>query len=183
MAEATASPVPARPAWHRHAHRRFRHSVKARLVALFLLLAFGMTSAFLFGTQRALTVGWRDAARPLLADYVDRLADEIGSPPSRDRAKALAQRLPVRIRISGPSLNWQSGDFVDEDEHRYWRRRETGLFHFTISCREGKASPTPSHGSFPSHSDGRFRHGLLCRGSCQRAHQLYQSQFRNFRIQ
>lgn len=124
MPEATAPAGAARPAWHRHAHRRFRHSVKARLVALFLLLAFGMTSAFLFGTQRALTVGWRDAARPLLADYVDRLADEIGSPPSRERAKALAQRLPVRIRISGPSLNWQSGDFVDEDEHRYWRRRE-----------------------------------------------------------
>ncbi len=124
MPEAVAAAPPRRHAWHRRAHKRFRHSVKARLVALFLLLAFGMTSAFLFGTQQALTVGWRDAARPLLADYVDRLVEEIGSPPSRDRAKALAQRLPVRVRITGPSLNWQSGDFIDEDEHRYWRRRE-----------------------------------------------------------
>lgn len=114
----------ARPPWHRRVHHGLRHTVKARLVALFLLLALGMTGAFLFGTQRALTVGWRDAARPLVSDYVDRLAAEIGSPPSRDRARALAERLPVRIRITGPELRWQSGDFEDDDEHRYWNRRD-----------------------------------------------------------
>ncbi|TWO72615.1 HAMP domain-containing histidine kinase [Caenimonas sedimenti] len=113
-----------RPQWHRRVRHGLRHTVKARLVALFLLLALGMTGAFLFGTQRALTVGWRDAARPLVSDYVDRLAAEIGSPPSRDRARSLAERLPVRIRITGPELRWQSGDFEDDDEHRYWNRRD-----------------------------------------------------------
>jgi signal transduction histidine kinase len=121
VAEPTARP----PRWHRRARHRLRHSVKARLVTLFLVLALAMTGTFLFGTQRALSVGWRDAARPLLADYVDRLAAEIGSPPSRDRARALAERLPVRIRISGPELSWQSGDFEDHTETRYWSRRDS----------------------------------------------------------
>ena len=31
--------------------------------------------------QRALSGGWTEAVRPLVADYVDRLAAEIGSPP------------------------------------------------------------------------------------------------------
>jgi signal transduction histidine kinase len=117
------------------AHRRLRHSVKARLVALFLLLAVGVTGAFLYGTQRALTVGWRDAARPLVADYVDRLAQEIGSPPSRDRARSIAERLPVRIRITGPQLQWQSGDFEDADEYRYWRRRDSRNFEPDLLTR------------------------------------------------
>jgi len=108
--------------WHRQAHHRFRRSLKARLVALFLLLAAALAAAFLAGTQSALGVGWRDAARPLLSDYVDRLAAEIGSPPSEDRARLLAQRLPLRIHISGPELNWRSSP-DDEDEAEYWERR------------------------------------------------------------
>jgi hypothetical protein len=71
------------------------HSLRWRLVALFLLLALAMSGAFLFGMQKALSVGWRDAARPLLVDYVDRVAAEIGSPPSIERAQAMVQRLPV----------------------------------------------------------------------------------------
>jgi hypothetical protein len=45
-------------------------SIKRRLVLMFLLLAVLLTTVFAFGAQRAFSVGWRDAARPLLADYV-----------------------------------------------------------------------------------------------------------------
>jgi signal transduction histidine kinase len=94
--------------WHRRAHRRFRHSLKARLVALFLLLALALAAAFLYGMQQALGGAWRGAAQPLVADYADRLAAEIGSPPSIEKAQALAQRLPVTVRISGPRVQWRS---------------------------------------------------------------------------
>jgi signal transduction histidine kinase len=96
--------------WHRRAHRALRHSLKLRLVALFLLLALATTVAFVGGMQKALSVGWRDAARPLVSDYVDRLVAEVGTPPSVEKAQALARRLPVEVRISGPQVNWQSGD-------------------------------------------------------------------------
>src|SRR5437868_12483162 len=94
--------------WHQRAHRHMRHSLKARLVLLFLLLALALAGAFLFGMQQALGIGWRDAARPLVTDYVDRLAAEVGSPPSVERAQALAQRLPITVRIHGPQVNWES---------------------------------------------------------------------------
>ena len=75
--------------WHRRAKHAFAHSLRVRLVAMFLLLAFAMAAAFLFGMQAALGTGWRDAAKPLVTDYVDKLAADIGSPPSIERAQAL----------------------------------------------------------------------------------------------
>jgi signal transduction histidine kinase len=109
--------------WHRRAGRRMRHSLKARLVAIFLLLALALSGSFLFGMQKAVSIGWRDAARPLVTDYVDRLAAEIGQPPSVERARALTDRLPVTVRIRGPVVNWESqprpehGPFGGRREH------------------------------------------------------------------
>lgn len=107
-----------RPRWHRRARHALAHSLRARLMALFLLLALAMTATFLLGMQNALSAGWRDAARPLLADYIDRLAAEVGSPPSVERAQALERRLPVRVRITGPLVNWHD----EPDPHDYDRR-------------------------------------------------------------
>jgi len=82
------------------------------MVLVFLLLAAATTAVFVIGARQAFTVGWREATRPLLVDYVDRLAAEVagppGGPPSVDRARALAERLPLIVRISGPGVNWSS---------------------------------------------------------------------------
>lgn len=94
-------------AWKKTRHR-WRHSLRLRLITVFLLLALGMAAVFLGGMQRALSTGWRDAARPLVADYMDRLVADIGTPPSVARAQALTARLPIAIRIEGPLVNWQS---------------------------------------------------------------------------
>ena len=93
--------------------RRWRRSLGARLVGLFLLLAFGMIVTFVIGMQSALRFGWQDYARPLVSDYVDTLTAQIGTPPDVERAKALTDRLPLRIRIEGPVVNWSSDPRVD----------------------------------------------------------------------
>lgn len=106
----------------------FFHSIKGRLVALFLLLALGTTAIFLGGSQRWLQSGWQSLARPLLQDYAERLAAEIGSPPDPARALALAQRLPIAVRIEGPErisgtpYETHPGRFDDDRRHR--RRAE-----------------------------------------------------------
>ncbi len=93
--------------WHATRHR-WRHSLKWRLVTLFLLLALATTAVFLLGMQRVLQGGWQGYAKPLVADYVDKLAAEIGSPPDEARAKAIVARLPVSIRIDGPQVHYDS---------------------------------------------------------------------------
>ena len=84
------------------------HSLKGRLVALFLLLAIGTIGVFVIGMQRALHNGWEAYAMPLVADYADRLAAEIGSPPDVERARALTARLPITVRIDGPRVQYDS---------------------------------------------------------------------------
>jgi signal transduction histidine kinase len=99
-------------------HRRWRHSLGARLTLLFVLFALVMSVVFMAGMQAALRYGWQDYARPLVADYIDRLAEQIGTPPDVDKARALTERLPLRIRIEGPVVNWSS--HADES-HRHRR--------------------------------------------------------------
>ena len=94
--------------WHRRARHAVGYSLRIRLVLLFMALAVAVTVTFMGGVQKAVAVGWREAARPLLMDYVDRLAAEIGSPPSIERAQAIARRLPVTLRIDGPVVRWAS---------------------------------------------------------------------------
>lgn len=102
-------PRPSAPApWHRRARQAVRRSLRVRLVLVFLLLALAMAVTFIGGVQKAVSVGWREAARPLLVDYVDHLAREVGSPPSIERAQAITARLPITLRISGPRVNWSS---------------------------------------------------------------------------
>ena len=108
--QATA-PTPPTPPWRRAKHR-LAHSIKLRMVVVFLLLAAAMTFVFITGAQKAFSLGWREAARPLLMDYVNRLAAEVSpdaaAPPSPERALAITQRLPITIDVTGPVVNWQS---------------------------------------------------------------------------
>ena len=96
---------------------RLQRSLGMRLVLLFLLLALVTTGIFLGGMQRALAAGWNALLRPLVADYVDRLAAEIGSPPDPARAQALVQRLPLSVHIDGPVVQWDS-----QPQRRAWHR-------------------------------------------------------------
>jgi signal transduction histidine kinase len=87
---------------------RIGHSLGTRMVVLFLVLALALTATFFWSMRSVFSGGWRDVLRPLVSDYVDRLATDIGTPPDVARAQALAQRLPVTIRIEGPAVNWES---------------------------------------------------------------------------
>ncbi len=119
----------------RHAWRhRWRHSLRLRLITVFVVLALAMTAVFIGGMQRVFSGGWRDAAKPLVTDYVDRLAQEIGSPPDIERARALQARLPIAVRIDGPSVNWPPSEeremeaaSRDSRPHRVERRFDSWL--------------------------------------------------------
>ncbi|MBO9652359.1 MAG: HAMP domain-containing histidine kinase [Variovorax sp.] len=146
-----------RPSQWRH---RWGHSLRVRLITVFVLLALAMTAVFLGGMQHAFSSGWRDAARPIVTDYMDRLAADLGTPPDVERAKALVTRLPISIRIEGPVVNWDShpdrrrygfgprGDWLSRttaDGHRItfglgtlpWQREPQGIGWMTLALLLG----------------------------------------------
>lgn len=88
------------------------------MVALFLLLALATSAVFLTGMQRVVQAGWQGYGQPLLRDYAERLAAEIGSPPDPARAQAIVARLPLAIRIDGPAVRFDSHPerFDDRDD-------------------------------------------------------------------
>ena len=120
---------------HRRAKRALAHSLRVRLMAMFVLLALAMAATFMAGMQIALSMGWRDAAKPLVGDYIDKLTAEIGSPPDVARAQAITQRLPLSVRISGPRVNWRSGPDMVDKPRRGWNDPQPEAAHDTDSPR------------------------------------------------
>lgn len=120
------SEVRHRHRWHHRARYALRHSLRLKLLLVFLVLALLMTGIFLAGMQRAIGVGWRQAVAPLLADYVDRLVADIGSPPSVERARVLTERLPLSVRIDGPLVHWASQGARPSDQWEDERHYDNG---------------------------------------------------------
>jgi signal transduction histidine kinase len=100
------------------------HSIKLRMVLVFLLLAVTMSFVFFTGAKKAFSLGWREAARPLLMDYVDYLAKDImpNGQPSETRALALTKRLPITVQIDGPQVRWAS--HPDQHQHQWQRKSD-----------------------------------------------------------
>jgi signal transduction histidine kinase len=111
--------------WFRHTRHALGHSLRLRLIVVFLLLAGVMAFTFIGSMQRAFALSWRDAARPMLMDYLDHLTSDItqGGPPSIERAQTITQRLPVTVRIAGPQVNWLSHP---EQVQLGWQRNRPG---------------------------------------------------------
>ena len=115
--------------WLKRCVHKVAHSIKLRMVLVFLLLAFAMTAVFVVGAQRAFSLGWREAARPLLMDYVDHLAADItggGASPDRAAALALTQRLPLTGAIQGPNIHWESHPGNSSHGWQRYRSRNRG---------------------------------------------------------
>jgi signal transduction histidine kinase len=115
------------------------------MVVLFLALALALTLTFLGGMRTVFSGSWRDVLRPLVADYVDRLAADIGSPPDVARAQALTQRLPLSIRIDGPVVKW--------DSHPQRRVPGGGLRHLP---QEPQEPASPADGAEPPEQSGAW---------------------------
>lgn len=89
--------------------RRLSRSLSFRLFVIFVVLG----SAFVFGTFKAVQRFYNsDQIRGLISGHlslhVSYVRDDIGVPPSIDRAVAITEKVPVDIRILGPEIDWAS---------------------------------------------------------------------------
>jgi signal transduction histidine kinase len=88
---------------------RISRSLSFRLLAIFVVLA----ALFVFGTFKAIQRFYNsDQIRGLVSGHlslhVSYVREDIGVPPSIDRAIAITEKVPVDIRILGPDVDWAS---------------------------------------------------------------------------
>ncbi len=84
-------------------------SLSFRLLLIFAVLG----SLFVFGTFKAIQRFYNsDQIRGLISGHlslhVNYVREDIGVPPRIDRALAITEKVPVDIRILGPSIDWAS---------------------------------------------------------------------------
>jgi signal transduction histidine kinase len=72
-----------------------------------VLLALIVRTGFRFALDQNID----EMGAPHLAEYVQHLLDELGNPPTPEKAAILAERLPLQIHLSG-ELNWSSDGTV-----------------------------------------------------------------------
>lgn len=89
--------------------RHLARSLSFRLLVIFIVLG----GTFVFGTFKAIQVVYNsDSIRGLISGHlslhVNYVREDIGAPPRIDRAIAITERVPVDIRIFGPSVDWAS---------------------------------------------------------------------------
>ncbi len=89
--------------------KEISRSLSARLLGIFILTAivYAVVGRFVY-----LLVLDQDFLREVVGAHISLHADyvlnDIGSPPSIDRARAITERVPVDIRLSGPGVDWAS---------------------------------------------------------------------------
>jgi signal transduction histidine kinase len=89
--------------------KQISRSLSARLLGIFILTAivYGVVGRFVY--QLVLDQDYlREVVGAHFSLHADYVLKDIGSPPSIERAKAITQRVPVDIRLSGPGLDWTS---------------------------------------------------------------------------
>ena len=82
------------------------HRLSGKLILLFLLLGLLIAVTVRTGFRYAAQEAFGDFAAPHLLEYVEHLRREIGNPPDRDAARALARRLHLQITLLSPQGSW-----------------------------------------------------------------------------
>jgi signal transduction histidine kinase len=83
--------------------------LSVRLLAVFFItsLIYGFGSFYAVRVVRE-TDYYREIVGAHIALHADLVLREIGTPPDPAKARAIVERVPVDIRISGPGLDWRS---------------------------------------------------------------------------
>jgi signal transduction histidine kinase len=97
------------------------HSLSARILGVFFLTALAYGFASRYAVELVLD---RDYLREIVGAHISLhttyFVQDLGSPPSIERAEAITATNPMDIKIQGPGMDWSSDpDFPDADEMEF----------------------------------------------------------------
>ncbi len=87
---------------------RFRRSLPARLLLVFVITSLLVTVLVVRMLVHAVGSQWQHNVKPHLEQYLVYVNADIGNPPDQQRAEQLAQNLPINIYIIGADQDYSS---------------------------------------------------------------------------
>jgi signal transduction histidine kinase len=88
--------------------RQRRYSLSSKLVMLFIVMAIIFVILVSSAIRHAFQGHFRQHVRPHITQYLEYVTADIGTPPDRDRAQQLADRLNIEIQIIDRENLWSS---------------------------------------------------------------------------
>ena len=122
---------------------RFKRSLSNRLLLIFAVTSLCIVALIIYLLVHGLGSQWRSNIRPHLLQYLDYINTDIGDPPSVERAKELARRLPINIYIQGSGIDFSSTglpldiDNLEFYEGRPWDRTKRDRFRKRFNFAKG----------------------------------------------
>jgi signal transduction histidine kinase len=103
--------------------RKIWHSLSGKLLLLFLAMAVVFVMLVGAGIRHAFQDHFRENVRPHITQYLEYVQNDIGTPPDRQRAQVLADKLNLEVQIIDNNGHWSSsGTLVRLDELQIERR-------------------------------------------------------------
>ena len=121
--------------------KKIRHSLSMRLLLMFMVA--GIVIIILFQTLIGLMITRHVAEEvaPHAHQYLSYVQKDIGSPPNIERAKQLAEKLPIEIMISGPDKNWASTTERPETDHLHdYQHNDNPNQQVKVGFKKGQTS-------------------------------------------
>ena len=106
-----------------------RWSLTTRLLMLFSIVSLLIIALLLVTLAHGFRSQWRTTLRPHLEQYLDLVNAEIGTPPDVDRAREMADRLPIDIYVHGPGMRYSTNGRALDLAHLEFHRRPPRRHH------------------------------------------------------
>jgi len=93
--------------------KRIQYSLSAKLFILFIFS--GAVLILLVGSimGKGFSSHFRDSIQPFMLHYIALMDKELGTPPSLEKARRIADEIPINIHVFGPDQNWSTGKRLD----------------------------------------------------------------------
>ncbi len=88
--------------------RQIKRSLFARLLLIFLLTAVAISFVIVTPVHMHFKQNLGSGFIAHINNYADYIIDDIGTPPSLVKAKAITQAVPLALHIEGPNISWSS---------------------------------------------------------------------------
>ncbi|MEM7259866.1 MAG: HAMP domain-containing sensor histidine kinase [Pseudomonadota bacterium] len=145
-----------------------RQSLTARLLLVFVITSVVIAVLLVGSLFNAVRSQWRYTIAPHIEQYLDYVNEDLGYPPSQQRAQELSQKLRINIYIDGPDTRFSTTgspldtsdiEFRDRPQRlRKYKQQNNALANIQIGEHDDRTVLKNQTGEYSVYYELRHRH-------------------------